>query len=76
MSITTSSTTNTTTSASQSATKQPANATGSDALGKDEFLKILTAQLANQDPTAPMDSNAFVAQLAQFSALGTTAEHE
>jgi flagellar basal-body rod modification protein FlgD len=65
MSITTSSAT----AASQSATQQPANATGSDVLGKDEFLKILTAQLANQDPTAPMDSNAFVAQLAQFSAL-------
>jgi len=65
MSITTSSTT----SASQSVAKQPANATGSNALGKNEFLKILTAQLAHQDPTSPMDSNAFVAQLAQFSAL-------
>jgi flagellar basal-body rod modification protein FlgD len=61
--------TSTTTSVGQSSTPQPANATGSNALGKDEFLKILTAQLANQDPTAPMDSNAFVAQLAQFSAL-------
>ena len=60
--------TTTTTSVSQT-TQQPADAQGSDALGKDEFLKILTAQLANQDPTAPMDSNAFVAQLAQFSAL-------
>jgi flagellar basal-body rod modification protein FlgD len=49
--------------------QQPADATGSNALGKNEFLKILTAQLANQDPTAPMDSHAFVAQLAQFSAL-------
>src|SRR5512138_1867306 len=44
-------------------------AQGSDKLGKDEFLKILTVQLANQDPTKPMDSHAFVAQLAQFSAL-------
>src|SRR5512138_1042562 len=44
-------------------------AQGSDKLGKNEFLKILTVQLANQDPTKPMDSNAFVAQLAQFSAL-------
>ena len=61
--------TSTTTSVGQSSTPQPANATGSNALGKDEFLKILTAQLANHDPTAPMDSNAFVAQLAQFSAL-------
>ena len=60
--------TSTTTSINQTV-QQPTGATGSNALGKNEFLKILTAQLANQDPTAPMDSNAFVAQLAQFSAL-------
>ena len=60
--------TSTVTSATQ-AVQQPADATGSNELGKDQFLQILTAQLANQDPTAPMDSNAFVAQLAQFSAL-------
>lgn len=38
-------------------------------LGKDAFMKLLVAQLGNQDPTAPMDSNAFVAQLAQFSSV-------
>jgi flagellar basal-body rod modification protein FlgD len=64
MSIATSSTT----SVGQTV-QQPADATGSDTLGKTQFLQILTAQLANQDPTAPMDSSAFVAQLAQFSAL-------
>ncbi|MEO8212777.1 MAG: flagellar hook capping FlgD N-terminal domain-containing protein [Myxococcales bacterium] len=42
---------------------------GSNKLGKDEFLKLLVAQLANQDPTKPQDSSQFVAQLAQFSAL-------
>lgn len=42
---------------------------GSNKLGKDEFMKILMAQLSNQDPTAPADSQAFVAQLAQFSSL-------
>jgi len=42
---------------------------GSNALGKNEFLKLLTAQLQQQDPTQPMDSTAFVSQLAQFSSL-------
>jgi flagellar basal-body rod modification protein FlgD len=42
---------------------------GSTKLGKDEFLKLLMAQLGNQDPTAPTDSQAFVAQLAQFTTL-------
>jgi len=36
-------------------------------LGRDAFLRILLAQLGNQDPTAPMDSTDFVAQLAQFA---------
>ena len=42
---------------------------GSNKLGKDEFLKLMMAQLSQQDPTAPSDSNAFVAQLAQFTSL-------
>lgn len=42
---------------------------GDQALGKDSFLKLLVAQIANQDPLNPMDNTAFVAQLAQFSAL-------
>ncbi|MFD9902279.1 flagellar hook assembly protein FlgD [Mesorhizobium sp. UC22_110] len=31
------------------------------------FLKLLMAQMKNQDPTKPMDSTQYVAQLAQFS---------
>jgi flagellar basal-body rod modification protein FlgD len=33
------------------------------------FLKLLTAQLSNQDPLQPMESTAFVAQLASFSSV-------
>lgn len=38
-------------------------------MGREEFLKILLAQLQNQDPLDPMDGEAFVAQLAVFSQL-------
>jgi flagellar basal-body rod modification protein FlgD len=41
----------------------------SKALGRDAFLKLLTVQLQQQDPLKPQDNSAFVAQLAQFSAL-------
>lgn len=36
---------------------------------KDLFLRILTTQLRNQDPTQPMEDREFVAQMAQFSTL-------
>ncbi len=38
-------------------------------LGQDGFLKLLTHQLANQDPLNPMDQKQFAADLAQFSQL-------
>jgi flagellar basal-body rod modification protein FlgD len=33
------------------------------------FLTLLVAQLQNQDPTSPVDSNQFVSQLTQYSQL-------
>jgi flagellar basal-body rod modification protein FlgD len=38
-------------------------------LGKDDFLKLLIAQLSAQDPLDPMGAQDFSAQLAQFTAL-------
>lgn len=36
------------------------------------FLQLLTAQVSNQDPLAPMDSSTFVTQLAQLSQVEQT----
>jgi len=39
------------------------------ALDKDAFLQLLVKQMQYQDPLDPQDNSAYVAQLAQFSAL-------
>lgn len=41
----------------------------SSTMGRDEFLKMLVAQLKNQDPLNPMDGKDMAAQLAQFSTV-------
>ncbi len=38
-------------------------------LGQDDFLKLLVAQMSQQDPMNPMKDSEFIAQMAQFSAL-------
>lgn len=43
--------------------------TAKHVMGKDDFLKLLVAQMQAQDPLSPMESADFSAQLAQFSAL-------
>jgi len=42
---------------------------GQAQLGKDDFLKLLVAQLENQDPLNPTNNEQMVAQTAQFSQI-------
>ena len=46
---------------------QASQQTSKTAVDYQSFLKLLIAEMKNQDPTKPMDSTAYVAQLATFS---------
>ena len=52
-------------------TRSTSSTTGSSQLGKQDFLKLLMAQMRNQDPMKPSDGMQFVGQLAQFQQLET-----
>src|SRR3984957_13481698 len=58
-------TTGTGNGAGSSGTAGAASAPGT--LGGTDFLTLMLAQLQNQDPTSPVDSNTFLTQLAQLS---------
>ena len=60
----TNSTTGTTGTGSSSTS---AGVNGAATLGGTDFLTLMLAQLKNQDPTSPVDSNTFLTQLAQLS---------
>ena len=47
----------------------PTDTTPGGAMGKDQFLQLLVAQMKNQDPDSPMDGTQMAAQLAQFSTV-------
>jgi flagellar basal-body rod modification protein FlgD len=53
---------------SQTSSSNSSNTTANvQPLGQDAFLKLLMAQLQNQDPLNPTDDTEFVTQLSQFS---------
>jgi len=43
-------------------------------MGQADFLKLMTAQMKNQDPFDPVDNTQMVAQMAQFSSLAGITE--
>lgn len=43
-------------------------------LGQQDFLRLMTSQLKQQDPFNPMDNQAMVAQMAQFSSVAGISE--
>ncbi len=49
--------------------QKPATQSADALTSKDTFLKLLVAQIKNQDPTNPTDSTQFVGQLTQYSEL-------
>jgi len=56
------------------ASSRPEGATsgrGLESLGQADFLQLMTTQLQQQDPFAPVDNTQMLAQMAQFSSLAT-----
>ena len=54
-------------STSTSNASSTSSASNGVTLGGTDFLTLMLAQLKNQDPTSPVDSNAFLSQLASLS---------
>lgn len=52
-----------------SASKTQGQQSQTQSLGKNDFLKLLIAQLKNQSPAKPMDDQQFISQMATFSTL-------
>lgn len=63
-----------TTSSWATSTQSAAAESSSTALDYNAFLKLLIAQMQNQDPLEPMKSSDYVAQLATFSQVEKSVE--
>ena len=48
---------------------KPLEGTNNNAFGQDAFLKLLVSQLRFQDPSEPVDNEAFLGQMAQFTGV-------
>ncbi len=58
-----------TAASSPSSASGSGSAAGAATLGGTNFLTLMLAQLKNQDPTSPVDSNQFLSQLASLSTV-------
>ncbi|MBB3046384.1 flagellar basal-body rod modification protein FlgD [Litorivivens lipolytica] len=47
---------------------------GKENLGQNDFMKLMLAQMQNQDPFSPMDNAEFLGQMAQFSTVSGISE--
>jgi len=59
---------------SRTSSSAKVSASASTTLGQSDFLKLMTAQMQNQDPFNPVDNTQMVAQMAQFSSLAGISE--
>ena len=62
------------TSGSSSSSSSSSAAAASATVDYNSFLKLLVAELQNQDPTQPADPTQYMSQLASFSAVGQTVQ--